>query len=109
MAVLGGEAVSYQRGTPVTSAGAGARGGCLGSYGGVLRGVDVSYERGDPVTPPGGTLTPNAQPPQGLGLAAVFVARNRFAVLDKSRQILVKNLSNEVLHPNQHFAILPSK
>ena len=36
--------------------------------------------------------------PQGLGLAAVFVARNRFAVLDKSRQILVKNLSNEVLH-----------
>ncbi|EKX53298.1 coatomer subunit alpha [Guillardia theta CCMP2712] len=33
---------------------------------------------------------------RGLGLAAVFVARNRFAVLDKSRQILIKNLSNEV-------------
>ena len=33
---------------------------------------------------------------RGLGLAACFVARNRFAVLDKSRQILVKNLNNEV-------------
>mmetsp|Transcript_9474 Transcript_9474/g.21710 ORF Transcript_9474/g.21710 Transcript_9474/m.21710 type:complete len:1277 (+) Transcript_9474:222-4052(+) len=48
--------------------------------------------------------TPDSK--RGLGLAAVFVARNRFAVLDKSRQILVKNLSNEVTkklsppHPN---------
>ena len=33
---------------------------------------------------------------RGLGQAACFVARNRFAVLDKSRQILIKNLSNEV-------------
>ena len=34
---------------------------------------------------------------RGVGAAAVFVARNRFAVLDKaSNQILVKNLRNEV-------------
>lgn len=32
-----------------------------------------------------------------MGAAAVFVARNRFAVLDKaSNQILVKNLRNEI-------------
>ena len=32
-----------------------------------------------------------------MGAAAVFVARNRFAVLDKaSNQILIKNLRNEV-------------
>ncbi|XP_055345500.1 coatomer subunit alpha-like isoform X2 [Paramacrobiotus metropolitanus] len=29
------------------------------------------------------------------GMAAVWVARNRFAVLDRSKQILVKNLKNE--------------
>ena len=28
---------------------------------------------------------------RGSGLAAVFVARNRFAVLDKARQLLIKN------------------
>ena len=34
---------------------------------------------------------------RGVGAAAVFVARNRFAVLDKaSNQILIKNLRNEV-------------
>jgi len=33
---------------------------------------------------------------RGPGLAAVFVARNRFAVLDKSRQLLIKNFQNEV-------------
>jgi coatomer protein complex subunit alpha (xenin) len=33
---------------------------------------------------------------RGAGLAAVFVARNRFAVLDKNRQILIKNFQNEV-------------
>ena len=32
---------------------------------------------------------------RGQGLAAVFVARNRFAVLDKQHQILVKDLRNE--------------
>lgn len=43
---------------------------------------------------------------RGLGTSAVFVARQRFAVLDKSRQILVKNFANEVtkkcapIHPN---------
>jgi Coatomer WD associated region len=34
---------------------------------------------------------------RGLGAAAVFIARNRFAVLDKaSNQILIKNLRNEI-------------
>ena len=34
---------------------------------------------------------------RGVGAAAVFVARNRFAVLDKAtNNILVKNLRNEV-------------
>eukprot|EP00752_Nemacystus_decipiens_P007324 g6553.t1 len=49
---------------------------------------------------------------RGSCLAAVFLARNRFAVLDKNRQILIKNFSNEVTkkctppHPNtdgMHF------
>mmetsp|Transcript_4361 Transcript_4361/g.5855 ORF Transcript_4361/g.5855 Transcript_4361/m.5855 type:complete len:1247 (-) Transcript_4361:827-4567(-) len=40
------------------------------------------------------------------GLSACFIARNRFAVLDKSRQILIKNFKNDVTkrftppHPN---------
>ncbi|GMF15276.1 unnamed protein product [Phytophthora lilii] len=33
---------------------------------------------------------------RGPGLFAVFVARNRFAVLDKSRHIVIKNFQNEV-------------
>ena len=34
---------------------------------------------------------------RGSGAAAVFIARNRFAVLDKStNEILIKNLRNEV-------------
>jgi coatomer protein complex subunit alpha (xenin) len=33
---------------------------------------------------------------RGVGSSAVFVARQRFAVLDKSRQILIKNFQNEV-------------
>jgi coatomer subunit alpha len=33
---------------------------------------------------------------RGQGLAAVFIARNRFAVLDKNRQLLIKNFQNEV-------------
>jgi len=33
---------------------------------------------------------------RGLGLSAVFVARQRFAVLDKNHQILIKNFQNEV-------------
>ncbi|TDH67571.1 hypothetical protein CCR75_000065 [Bremia lactucae] len=33
---------------------------------------------------------------RGPGLYAVFVARNRFAVLDKSRHIVIKNFQNEV-------------
>eukprot|EP00850_Spirogloea_muscicola_P013255 SM000089S23811 [mRNA] locus=s89:157950:162915:- [translate_table: standard] len=39
----------------------------------------------------------NQEPKRGLGSSAVFVARNRFAVLDKAHnQILIKNLRNEV-------------
>jgi coatomer protein complex subunit alpha (xenin) len=43
---------------------------------------------------------------RGLGTSGVFVARQRFAVLDKTRQILIKNFQNEVtkklapLYPN---------
>ena len=32
---------------------------------------------------------------RGVGLSAVFVGRQRFAVLDKSHQIIIKNLKNE--------------
>ena len=50
----------------------------------------------DPV--PSTPLSSHAQEAKrGPGGAAVFIARNRFAVLDKaSNQILVKNLRNEV-------------
>lgn len=40
------------------------------------------------------TEVPDSKRGQALGVA--FVARNRFAVLDRSRQILIKNLRNEV-------------
>lgn len=33
---------------------------------------------------------------RGAGLAACFVSRNRFAVLDATRKIAIKNLDNEV-------------
>ena len=37
------------------------------------------------------------EPKKGQGSSAVFIARNRFAVLDKGgNQIVVKNLSNEI-------------
>ena len=34
---------------------------------------------------------------RGSGLGAVFLTRDRFAVLDKTRQLLVKNFQNEVV------------
>jgi coatomer protein complex subunit alpha (xenin) len=37
----------------------------------------------------------NSDSKRGQALSAVFLARNRFAVLDKNRQILIKDLSNE--------------
>ncbi|KAK4434563.1 Coatomer subunit alpha-1 [Sesamum alatum] len=47
-----------------------------------------SYGRGDMVQ----------ESKRGVGAAAVFVARNRFAVLEKSsNHVLVKNLKNEIL------------
>ncbi len=37
------------------------------------------------------------EPKRGSGTSAVFIARNRFAVLDKGgNQIVIKNLSNEI-------------
>lgn len=37
------------------------------------------------------------EPKRGSGTSAVFIARNRFAVLDKgSNQIVIKNLGNEI-------------
>lgn len=39
---------------------------------------------------------PTLECKRGLGTSAVFVARQRFAVLDKNRQILIKNFQNEV-------------
>eukprot|EP00249_Psilotum_nudum_P025087 c29370_g1_i2 orf=331-3948(+) len=46
------------------------------------------------VIPKGGETQ---EPKRGIGSSAVFVARNRFAVLDKNHnQILIKNLKNEV-------------
>lgn len=46
---------------------------------------------------------------KGHSLSAVFIARNRFAVLDKHRQVLIKNFQNEITkklippHPNTEF------
>jgi len=37
----------------------------------------------------------SSEPKKGLGTSAVFIGRKRFAVLDKSHQIVVKNLKNE--------------
>eukprot|EP00118_Oscarella_pearsei_P025090 m.307483 g.307483 ORF g.307483 m.307483 type:complete len:1228 (+) comp42345_c0_seq1:35-3718(+) len=36
------------------------------------------------------------EPRRSSGIAAVWVARNRFAVLDKTHQIIIKNLKNEM-------------
>lgn len=40
--------------------------------------------------------TADAQPNRGQGLAVVFLARSRFAVLDKTRQIIVKDFDNQL-------------
>jgi len=37
----------------------------------------------------------SAESKRGLALSAVFLSRNRFAALDKNRQIIVKDVSNE--------------
>ncbi|KAK6131252.1 hypothetical protein DH2020_035009 [Rehmannia glutinosa] len=45
-----------------------------------------------------GEATPFKDAKRGIGGSAVFVARNRFAVLEKStNQVLVKNLKNEIV------------
>lgn len=47
---------------------------------------------------PEGATTGDAQDVRrGTGMSAVFIARDRFAVLDKSRQLLIKNFQNEVV------------
>ena len=47
-----------------------------------------------------GESSSNPDAPEGRrssGIAAIWVARNRFAVLDKNHTILVKNLKNEIV------------
>ena len=44
----------------------------------------------------GGGDSVSSECKRGLGTSACFVARQRFAVLDKNRQILIKNFQNEV-------------
>eukprot|EP01102_Stenamoeba_stenopodia_P015742 TRINITY_DN5405_c0_g1_i1.p1 TRINITY_DN5405_c0_g1~~TRINITY_DN5405_c0_g1_i1.p1 ORF type:complete len:1071 (+),score=284.34 TRINITY_DN5405_c0_g1_i1:663-3875(+) len=46
--------------------------------------------------PKDGRNTENVEAKRGRGIAAVWVARNRFAVLDKSHQVYIKTLKNEV-------------
>lgn len=43
-----------------------------------------------------GNATGAAECRRGPGVSAVWVARNRFAVLDKTNNILIKDLKNEV-------------
>eukprot|EP01101_Sappina_pedata_P008007 TRINITY_DN4346_c0_g1_i1.p1 TRINITY_DN4346_c0_g1~~TRINITY_DN4346_c0_g1_i1.p1 ORF type:complete len:1270 (+),score=556.96 TRINITY_DN4346_c0_g1_i1:72-3881(+) len=45
--------------------------------------------------------TDNLEPKKGFGISAVFVARNRFVVFDKSHQLHVKNLQNDLLKKYQ--------
>eukprot|EP01104_Vermistella_antarctica_P001203 TRINITY_DN1125_c0_g1_i4.p1 TRINITY_DN1125_c0_g1~~TRINITY_DN1125_c0_g1_i4.p1 ORF type:complete len:1037 (+),score=351.04 TRINITY_DN1125_c0_g1_i4:53-3163(+) len=57
--------------------------------------TDDSYEMYQ--IPRDGRQADNVEPKRGLGSSVVFVARNRFAVLERSsHQILIKNLANEV-------------
>ena len=46
--------------------------------------------------PKNGAGSGEIEPRKGSGMAAVFVARNRIAVLDKSNNILIKNLHNDL-------------
>ena len=39
----------------------------------------------------------NSEGKRSSGLTAIWVARNRFAVLDKSHSLVIKNLKNEVI------------
>ena len=41
-------------------------------------------------------ISDNPESKRGLGLAACFVARNRFAVLDKNGMVYIRNLNNEL-------------
>jgi coatomer protein complex subunit alpha (xenin) len=58
--------------------------------------VVIPHAAAAAASPNGGGSAESADTKRGAGLSAVFVARNRFAVLDKSRQILIKNFANEV-------------
>ncbi|XP_068625550.1 coatomer subunit alpha isoform X1 [Battus philenor] len=42
------------------------------------------------------TETPTMEPARGQATSAVWVARNRFAALEKNNQLVIKNLKNEV-------------
>ncbi|XP_075986901.1 coatomer subunit alpha isoform X2 [Anticarsia gemmatalis] len=46
--------------------------------------------------PRDGGEAPAAEPARGSATTAVWVARNRFAVLEKNNQLVIKNLKNEV-------------
>ncbi|XP_072934358.1 coatomer subunit alpha [Epargyreus clarus] len=64
--------------------------------------VLVTWRVGDNSTyelysaPRDGTDTGSAEPARGQAASAVWVARNRFAALDKNNQLVIKNLKNEV-------------
>lgn len=44
----------------------------------------------------GGDEIPEAESKRASGFTALWVARNRFAVLDRNHQLIIKNLKNEV-------------
>ncbi|CAB3258436.1 unnamed protein product [Arctia plantaginis] len=46
--------------------------------------------------PKDGSDAPTSEPARGTGTTAVWVARNRFASLEKNNQLVIKNLKNEV-------------
>lgn len=50
--------------------------------------IPKEQERGDEI--------PEAESKRTSGLTALWVARNRFAVLDRNHQLIIKNLKNEV-------------
>lgn len=50
--------------------------------------IPKDQEKGDDI--------PETDGKRGSGLTALWVARNRFAVLDRNHQLIIKNLKNEV-------------
>ncbi|OQR74758.1 coatomer subunit alpha-like, partial [Tropilaelaps mercedesae] len=46
----------------------------------------------------------NPEPKRGNGLTALWVARNKFAVLDKNKSVFIRNMKNEVTKKLEHHA-----